>query len=199
MAKMSKKEIAAIEEEQQRKRNYRRELLKQRESYNRDVEASQRYCTINDVKEKLDSRGHLLVEEEQKLLSRYPLLANLKPWDAYDKNDKERRIWDVLFKIAYSCNENWAIDHKYDKYIEMDDLYIDQHMWDDDECEYMYLYALLCGFKRIHLFNSTLMDNLFWFLDHGCKVVDINKSYYKWCDEWRDDRKGIIIELAKSE
>lgn len=205
--KLTKKEIARLEQIKKEKYNYRYDLVEAVEGYWDDVRTTEKYYKLNNMTDKLSYYGDLKdKEEKQNLLNRYDILKELNVKIDYDKDDLDRETWSVLRAIrkterkdAYILEKDMSLDTNFTK----EDLYIDDTIWQKETKKIFIDYALRCGYTRIQYFHdnsSGSLEDIYDFINYGCKVVGTNTIYRKnmWAKD-EDDKeiwhRGIVLEL----
>ena len=204
--KLTKKELKMIEEEkrkeQAKKITLRRHFIDALHSWWADVDATLRYCKINDVEDKLNGSSYnpsLSKEEKKRLFDRYETLKELINYD-------EDREWDAVYtinktdKVYNSCNadDDYCI---LETPLDSETLFIDDTIWDQKQFDRTLELAKKLGYtKAVYISSSTsAMENVVRFIKAGCKIIGTNAKLSKSFggDKLYVDREGIIVEFPK--
>ena len=209
--KLTKKEIARLEEIKKEKYNYRDRLVNAVGSFYDDLHVTEKYYKLNNMTDKLTYYGSLKDnEEKQNLLDRYQILKELNVKVDYDQDDENRETWLVLNAIRNTVRKDRDIldrDMSLETDFTKEDLYIDDTIWDKETKKIFIDYALKCGFTRIQYFHdnsSGSLEDIYDFINYGCKVIGTNTIYRKsmWAKDENDKEiwhRGIVLELPIEE
>lgn len=177
MKKLTKKQI----EERQTKLNIRRTMIEEFENFKKDYYAVERVATMNGEKEKLDYRGNLSKEEQDKILNTYENIKNLSDSEFFVigtliDNEKEN---GEHFKQSKYCHLN--------HYIKEDEMVINRLY--GHEIKEIVKFAKRIGVERIHLFYGVCMGLILELVELNVKLS--GKSTIK------EDEIGIILDLEE--
>lgn len=199
--KLTKKELAALEEIKRQKRSDRELLVSSVRGYWEDVKATVRYYNLHNMTDKVYRDDLREESEKQQLLENYEILKDNNYKVSYEK--EEFNPWSTIRWIVKNERKSYLYDdYKLEYPLFKDAFYIDDFWWTTKDIEGSVKMLLQYGYTTIHLFdNSTaVMRNLVDLINLGCKVVGTNKVLRKtWCDkdEYVVDKEGLIIELPQ--
>lgn len=201
--KLTKKELKAIEEEKRKehakKITLRRHFIDALHGWWADVDATLRYCKINNVEDKLNGSSYnpsLSKEEKKRLFDRYDTLKELINYD-------EDREWDAVYTInktdkAYNEGEDYCI---LEKPLDGETLFIDDTIWDQKQFDRTLELAKKLGYtKAVYISSSTsAMENVVRFIKADCKIIGTNAKLSRSFggDKLYVDREGIIVEFPE--
>ena len=202
---MTKKELKALEEEkkknQQEKINLRYEFLRQLHSWWDDVDATERYCKINNIEDKLTGYSpRLISEEKERLFNRYDILKELVDYNS-------NRQWDIVYAIN-ETNKYYKGDYmvgyynaKLEKDLDEQTLMIKDIIWEQIQFDKTIELARKLGYTKIlYIDNSSAcMENMVRFAKIGCQIIGTNAkmSHRVFDDEYEIDKEGVVLSIPE--
>ena len=209
MARKSKaqKELEAKIEAENKIRYERRDFLRAIDNYYEDIRATARYYKINEMNDKLGYSGGLIDEEAEKIFNRFNEFKDVLKFK-YDKDDPERRNWDIIHWMRNSNRDDMLDDRQNERFsvdFLEDDLYINDIIWDEDEVDNLLKLMKRFGYKRIFFLSNSsgVMENIYFFLKKGCmiksEVAIIGERYFFSSKKNEEEIKkmGVIVELPE--
>lgn len=200
--KLTKRELKKIEEEKERVRRaklqLRRRFISELHSFWADVEATARYCKINNISDKVKYNGSLVDEEKKKLFDRYETLSELINYDG-------KRDWEVLHTInstdSIYNHEDDRNHYTYQNPINEKTLIVDDIIWDQEQFDKMIELARKLGYTEVLYIDSSTAcaENMARFAKIGSQILGTNARMSRWFsdEKYKVDKEGIVLSIPE--
>lgn len=195
--KVTKKELQAKEEAQNKLRRERKQFISDIHDYWDDCAATVRYYKSHDMADKLDYYGSIGDEEATELLHKKESLKDIKLSNQYDDNDPERRVWDFIHSMIETDTECWEGEYLAMR-LDADDFWINDILWDPEQIDLYCKYLKKFGYKRLVYTDSSTaaMRSIVEFTRHNMKIVGV-VAKKDWKGQPSKDYPGLIFDLSE--